>query len=149
MATKNIDFTLMVQLLQLGADVGQFLIPISAAAYAAYNGDYLEAALLALMALVQQVELLFLKHLFPRQRPHGVDMHSFPSGHTAGAFLGTGLLAARYGFTASTAFAASGSVFVGFSRYFTGHHWPTDVFAGACIGLINGAVAGTRCCFAR
>lgn len=135
----------MSTILNLSAEVGQFLIPIAAGSYALYQEDYAEAAFLTLFAAMQKAELIFLKHLFPRLRPNGLDYKSFPSGHTAGAFLGVGLLASKYGHSSSpTLCALSGAVLVAFSRYLSKNHWPTDILAGAAIGLLNGALAGTK-----
>lgn len=134
----------MSGLINLSAEVGQFLIPISAGSYALYKGDYKEAALLAFCAAAQKGEVVFLKYLFPKRRPNDLDDKSFPSGHTAGAFLGVGLLASKYGNTSPTALALSGAVLVAYSRYLSKNHWPTDILGGASIGLINGVLAGTK-----
>lgn len=124
------------------AEAAQFVIPISAGAYALYKGDYRQAAQLALSALIQKAEIVCLKTLVPRTRPNLHDFKSFPSGHTAGAFLGVGLLASRYGCNPLTVTALASSVLVGLSRYMTGHHHFSDVVAGAAIGLFNGLLAG-------
>ncbi len=139
----------MSHLTKLSAEVGQFLIPVAAGSYAIYNGDYSEAALFALCAAAQKMEIVFLKTMFPRTRPNGSDDKSFPSGHTAGAFLGVGLLAAKYGLSPSASIAFSGASLVAFSRYISKHHWPTDILAGASIGLINGFLAGTKFFYSR
>lgn len=134
----------MSTIVNLSAEVGQFLIPIAAGGYAIYQGDYTEGALLALSAAIQKAEVVGLKHLFPRLRPNAIDMKSFPSGHTAGAFLGVGLLASKYGYSSPTVYALSGAVLVAFSRYLSKNHWPTDILAGASIGLVNGMLAGSK-----
>ena len=128
--------------LNLSAEVGQFLIPVAAGCYAIYKRDYTTAATLALSGVIQKGEIVFLKYLFPRLRPNGVDHKSFPSGHTAGAFLGIGLLASKYGYRSiATLSALSGAVLVAFSRYNSRNHWPSDIAAGATIGLLNGVLA--------
>jgi membrane-associated phospholipid phosphatase len=135
----------VIAVLKIGAEIGQFAIPIAAGSYAIYKGDYEEAASLCLSALLQKVQIVFLKKIFPKLRPNGLDYKSFPSGHTAGAFLGVGLLLAKYGIQAMpTSFAAAGAIFVAFSRYSTSDHWAVDVCAGAAMGLFNGALAGKR-----
>jgi membrane-associated phospholipid phosphatase len=133
----------MIRLIEHSTNIGQFLIPVSSGLYALYKGDYIEARRLLIAAAAQKIQLVFLKHLFPRVRPNGLDHKSFPSSHTAGAFLGVGLSLAKYGLMApSTLIGLIGAIWVGCSRFFTNHHWPSDVLAGAVIGLINGAIAG-------
>jgi membrane-associated phospholipid phosphatase len=126
---------------EIGADAGQYLIPIAAGVYACYKGDYSDAIGLGLLALVQKGELIFLKHAFPRERPNRADTKSFPSGHTAGAFLSVGFLAAKYGWSVPTIAALSGSIVVAASRCLSQAHWPSDVLAGSVLGMMNGSFA--------
>jgi undecaprenyl-diphosphatase len=64
--------------------------------------------------------------------------NSLPSGHTLTAFLVVGLLlAARPRWPAAVAIAAVG-IAVGLSRIAVGAHWPSDVLAGAGLGLLAG-----------
>ena len=67
------------------------------------------------------------------------DQFSFPSGHTAGAFLMAGLLSTAFPmmFIPSYLWAAA----VGFSRIYLGVHFPSDVLAGAVLGIMS-ATAG-------
>ena len=59
---------------------------------------------------------------------------SFPSGHTASAFIGAGFLQRRYGWKYGVpAYLAAG--FVGASRVITKWHWIGDVIIGAGIGI--------------
>ncbi|MGN0136735.1 phosphatase PAP2 family protein [Anaerotignum sp.] len=86
---------------------------------------------------------LLLKPLVNRIRPYdllGYDIlippvgdASFPSGHTSASFAAATALYAidkRWG-TAAYVFAA----LMGFSRLYLGVHFPTDVLAGAAIGV--------------
>lgn len=57
---------------------------------------------------------------------------SFPSGHTAGSFAAATALAAFYPERAPLLFTAAAAV--GASRVYLGHHFPTDVVAGAGLG---------------
>jgi membrane-associated phospholipid phosphatase len=73
--------------------------------------------------------------------------NSFPSGHAITAFLVVGVLLAAQGATRPRLPAAAATVLVGFavalSRIAVGAHWPSDVLAGAGLGLLAG-LAGTQ-----
>jgi undecaprenyl-diphosphatase len=92
------------------------------------------------------------KRLFPRRRPAAEllpvprrlirrpNSSSFPSGHaaSAAAFATAVAMEHRGAAAAMVPLAAA----VGYSRVHTGVHWPTDVVAGAAIGV--GAAYATR-----
>lgn len=96
-----------------------------------------------------------LKHLFPRLRPstlpgalvapdERIFYSSFPSGHTATAFalaVWVFLLAysTRYRLWGYGALLLAG--LIGLSRIYRGVHYPSDVLAGALIGVLWGAMA--------
>jgi membrane-associated phospholipid phosphatase len=84
-----------------------------------------------------------LKYSTDQVRPDGSSANSFPSGHTANAFLGATILAKEYsdksiliaigGYSVATA--------TGALRMLNNRHWASDVLAGAGIGIISGEVA--------
>ena len=92
------------------------------------------------------------KHLFPRRRPAAELLplyrrmtkrptsSSFPSGHSASAFAFASAVAMEHRGVSAAVFPLAAAV--GYSRVHTGVHWPTDVVAGAAIGV--GAAYATR-----
>jgi membrane-associated phospholipid phosphatase len=79
------------------------------------------------------------KHLVNERRPDGTDCKSFPSGHTATAFLAAEMVREEYGNTwgAGAYLVAAG---VGLQRIYKERHWPHDVLAGAAIGFFSARV---------
>lgn len=71
-----------------------------------------------------------------KKRPNGTDNKSFPSGHTAAAFMGASFIHKRYGFKYSIP-AYIGSTFVGYSRVHADKHFTEDVIAGGIIGITS------------
>ena len=78
------------------------------------------------------------KHFVDEQRPDGAD-HSFPSGHTANAFLGAHIAWKEFK-DSSPVLAYSGyalAAFVAGSRLYNNRHWVADVVAGAGFGILS------------
>jgi undecaprenyl-diphosphatase len=93
-----------------------------------------------------------LKHLVGRPRPKFVHsgewqftpswvsgLDSFPSGHTTGSFAVATVLAKQ--FPAFGPLCLSVAAFVALSRVLRGAHFPTDVMAGAVLGVLSGSIA--------
>jgi len=59
---------------------------------------------------------------------------SLPSGHASRAFALAGLVALRYRSRAGSA-AIAFATLVGVSRVYLGLHWPSDILAGALVGI--------------
>lgn len=79
-----------------------------------------------------------LKSVVPEKRPDGRS-HSFPSGHTANAFLGAHIAYKEFKDT-SPVLAFSGyavAAFVAGSRIYNNRHWVADVVAGAGFGILS------------
>lgn len=92
---------------------------------------------------------LIIKPLVGRERPCDVtvpeDMllaclsdHSFPSGHTAAAFAAAFALFLYHKRAGSAALILA--ILMGFSRLYLFVHFPSDVIAGALLGLIFGFI---------
>ncbi len=73
------------------------------------------------------------------QRPDGRDNHSYPSGHTAIAFMGATMLNKEYGHISPWIgySAYSAALSVGLMRVMKNRHWSSDVLAGAGIGIMG------------
>ena len=84
-----------------------------------------------------------MKNILKEMRPDGSDSKSFPSGHTATAFMGAELLRMEYedsnpwigvaGYVSAT--------LTGFLRVYNNRHYLTDVLAGAGIGILSARIA--------
>lgn len=76
-------------------------------------------------------------------RPDGSSRNSFPSGHTATAFMGAELLRREYWdvspWIGVTGYAVAAGT--GFLRMYNNRHWLTDVLAGASVGILSVEVA--------
>ena len=96
----------------------------------------------ALAAVMMAATVKGLKICVNRTRPNGEE-ESFPSGHTAKAFMGATLLAHEYGkhsiwipiagYTVATA--------TGVMRVLNNRHYVSDVIVGAAVGILTAELA--------
>lgn len=78
-----------------------------------------------------------IKYSVKRLRPDGSARNSFPSGHTATAFMTAAMLDKEYGWR-SPWFSIGGytaAALTGVSRIMNNRHWMSDVVAGAAVGI--------------
>ena len=83
-----------------------------------------------------------LKYTIREERPDGSDLRSFPSGHTAKAFMGAELVRIEYGDLSPwiSVGAYTAAIAVGALRIYNEQHWFTDVLAGAGIGILSARI---------
>ncbi|AJR03365.1 phosphatase PAP2 family protein [Siansivirga zeaxanthinifaciens] len=77
------------------------------------------------------------------ERPDGTSKNSFPSGHTATAFMGAEFLYQEYK-DISVWYGVTGYIVAtgtGMFRMYNNRHWLTDVAAGAGIGILSTKIA--------
>lgn len=121
-------------------DVGQIAIPVIAGIIAVAKEEDSEG--LVQLGLTSAVTLSLtevLKIAVDRERPNNGGGRSFPSGHTARAFMGASYLHYRYGWEYGLPAYAAAAV-VGYSRVNADkHHWE-DVVAGAVIANVTAYV---------
>ena len=80
------------------------------------------------------------KYSVRRERPDGRARNSFPSGHTATAFMTAHMLHKEYGETVSPWISVGGyglAATTGIFRVIANRHWCSDVLGGAAIGLFS------------
>ncbi|MFV5696590.1 phosphatase PAP2 family protein [Flavobacterium sp. LB3P122] len=95
--------------------------------------------ILASSYLIMGLTVNSLKKITKVERPDGSGFNSFPSGHTATAFMGAELLYQEYKDT-SIWYGISGYIVAtgtGAFRMYNNRHWLTDVVAGAGIGILS------------
>lgn len=120
--------------LQTYGDIGQVAIPVVAGAISVLKGDTTGLVQLLKVSGLTLVLVHILKPLDHEVRPNG-GSDSFPSGHTASAFMGAAFLQQRYGWKLGIPAYLLASA-VGYSRIDANKHWPIDVLSGAAIAII-------------
>ena len=79
------------------------------------------------------------KYTVREKRPDTSTRNSFPSGHTATAFMGAELVRREYG-TGYGIAAYSVAAGIGVLRIWNDRHWLGDVLAGAGIGILSAEI---------
>lgn len=81
-----------------------------------------------------------IKYTAKEMRPDGSTANSWPSGHTATAFVGATILHKEYGLTRSPWYSVAGygvATATGVMRILNNRHWVSDVLSGAGIGIMS------------
>jgi undecaprenyl-diphosphatase len=109
---------------------------------------FVRAAIVFLACFAADSASFGVKDMTTRERPfvahpkidplYTVHSSSFPAGHAATAFAGA--LIASYMWRRGLPLFALLAVAIAFSRIYVGVHYPTDVVAGAAIGIAVGTV---------
>jgi undecaprenyl-diphosphatase len=130
---------------------GNGLVNLAAVGLLALGGERgRNAAVAGVQALASvAVTTILLKHLFRVERPSEDPLHkryfsefeddAFPSGHTMSAFATATVIAQTY--PSAAPFAYGVASLVGLSVMKRGWHWPSDVLAGAALGVVIGRVS--------
>ena len=89
-----------------------------------------------------------IKNTAKEMRPDGSTANSWPSGHTATAFVGATLLHKEYGLTRSPWWSVAGygvATATGVMRVLNNRHWISDVMSGAGIGIMSTELGYALC----
>ncbi len=85
-----------------------------------------------------------IKHTAKEMRPDGTSRNSWPSGHTATAFVSATILHKEYGLTRSPWYSVAGyavATGTGVMRVLNNRHWVSDVLSGAGVGILSTELA--------
>jgi len=97
------------------------------------------SVILATSYIIMSGSVVGLKSLTRVERPDGSSKNSFPSGHTATAFMGAEFLWQEYK-DVNIWYGISGYVVAtgtGLFRIYNGRHWLSDVTMGAGMGILS------------
>jgi len=127
----------------LGYGLILFIIILVIINYKKYLRMAIESALAGVLARLGIVSLI--RHFWERTRPY-VDNNvnllfehnelSFPSGHAA-FFFAVSLVVFYYNKKIGVIFFLA-SILIVVARVFSGIHWPSDILAGAIVGIFSG-----------
>ena len=89
-----------------------------------------------------------IKYSAKEMRPDESTKNSWPSGHTATAFVGATILHKEYGLTRSPWYSIAGytvATATGVMRVLNNRHWISDVMSGAGLGILSGELGYALC----
>lgn len=106
--------------------------------------DFVDRSVIYVMAnLIMAGSVFAVKNISHEQRPDGSDYYSFPSGHTAEAFVSAELLYQEYRdvspWIGIGGYGVAGTV--AYLRIFNNKHWFRNVVAGAGFGIASTRLA--------
>ncbi len=114
-------------------DIGQIAIPVLAGGITLFKKDWDGAKQFSIDVAATLALAHGVKFIVNSKRPHG-GSRSFPSAHSAGAFVGAAYLHRRYGIMMGAP-AYLASIFVGHSRIVARAHWAIDVIGAGVIAI--------------
>jgi hypothetical protein len=93
----------------------------------------------AFSAVIMGATVNALKNTAHVMRPDGSNRNSFPSGHTATAFMTATMLSKEYGYLSPWVSIGAYSIATatGLTRVANNKHWLSDVMVGAGIGILS------------
>lgn len=112
---------------------------MSALGFSGKNKLLDQTLLLAGSYAIMGITVNGLKYSTKIERPDGSSLTSFPSGHTATAFMMAEFLHQEYGHR-SLLFSLGGyavATSVGYLRMYNNRHWVADVMCGAGLGILS------------
>jgi membrane-associated phospholipid phosphatase len=115
-------------------DVAEIVMPCATTAIILIKNDFFVLPHWIAAGLMTGLSVNILKYTLPAKRPNGGG-HSFPSGHTAAAFVSACFLWFCYGHRYGILMLLLAS-FVGYSRISSHNHHLHDILAGIFIGLL-------------
>lgn len=102
-----------------------------------------QTMILTMSATIMAAVTNGMKYSFGERRPDGTSRTSFPSRHTATAFMGAEMLRIEYNDQCPWVGVAGYAVAagVGLFRMYNNRHWLNDVIAGAGVGILSTRMA--------
>lgn len=103
--------------------------------------DYIDRTMVLVVSAATMAAMVnTIKYTVKEPRPHNPDVrNSFPSGHTATAFMGAEIVREEYGWGYGAA-AYGISTLIGIARIYNDRHWFNDILAGAGIGILSARI---------